>query len=385
MNTRIPTLFHGGLFLLLVLALFISCIEFDTFERIEDDKLRVIGVQHEPKADFAPGDTVITKVYFAGDTCMSIGNFSLAYNHRYDHNHSFPDERNISVLDTTLWLPDSARFRFIIPKDLFLNEHFFGTSDTASVKQMVTLINSLPDPESLVLANQSNNLYSKYFEIISQLYARPNIFFHAQSIHGADLTIKTDFIVRYHSKFPSLFPVNTNPSIKWIGIYKVKSEISSNFQPSDTANKGKFELFYLYNAFAPDKQTDTISIENNYTYFIASNSQIPFYIQPNGDTLKDTVCDFVKVDTFTIPESFNYKYFFQNLDNTNEVQDSLLIINNENSSMVKLIPPVFTSMKHFRIWLVLYDSFNADWSRPRGCDIRSVKGVFKYGDGYGRN
>ncbi|MGE5671014.1 MAG: hypothetical protein ACM31E_06180, partial [Fibrobacterota bacterium] len=89
-------------------------------------------------------------------------------------------------------------------------------------------------------------------------------------------------------------------------------------------------------------------------------------------------------DTLSIPESFNYKYFFQNLDKTNEVQDSLLVIDNENSNIAKLNPPVFTSMKHFKIWVVLYDSFNAEWSRPRGCDIQSVTGVFKYGDGYGR-
>jgi hypothetical protein len=359
--------------------------EFDTFERIEDDKLRVIGVEHEPKADFAPGDTVTTKIFFAGDTLLSIRNFSLAYKHEYDHNHTFPDERNISVLDTTLWLPDSAQFRFVIPKDLFQKEHFFGTSDTVSVNQMVTLINSLPDPESFLLTNKSNSLYAKYFEIISQLYARPNIFFHAQSIHGADLKIKTDFVVRYNSKFPSLFPVNTNPSIKWIGIYKVKNEISNNFWPYDTTNKGKFELYYLYNTIAPEKQTDTILIANNYTYFITSNTQMPFFVQPNGDTLIDTVCDFINIDSMSIPESFNYKYFFQNLDKTNEVPDSLLVIDNENTSMAKLYPPVFTSMKHFKIWVVLYDSFNAEWSRPRGCNIQSVKGVFKYSDGYGRN
>src|SRR5512133_2850237 len=257
MITRISASFHGGLLLLLVLMLLISCIEFDTFERIEDDKPRVIGVQHEPKADFAPGDTVITKIFFAGDTIVSLSNFSLAYKHEYDHNHTFPDERQIYVLDTTLWLPDSAQFRFAIPKDLFQKEHFFGTSDTASVNQMVTLINSLPNPESFILANQSNRLYTKYFEIISQLYARPNIFFHAQSIHGTDLKVKTDFVVRYNSKFPSLFPVNTNPANKLIGIYKVKNEISSNFNPYDTASNGKFELFYLYNVFTPEKITDT--------------------------------------------------------------------------------------------------------------------------------
>lgn len=384
MCTRIPAFFYGGFLQLLLLTLFLSCTEFDTFERIEDNKLRVIGVQHEPKADFAPGDTVVTKIFFAGDTLMSISNFSLAYNHIFDHNHTFPDERPISVLDTTLWLPDSAQFRFIIPKDLFQKEHFFGSSDTASVNNLVTLINSQPDPESFILANQSSGIYTKYFDLISQLYARPNIFFHAQSVHGSDLKIKTDFVVRYNSKFPSLFPVNSNPSIKWIGIYKVKNEISSNFQPHDTASKGKFELFYLYNTFTPDKITDTIVIEKNYTYFIASNSQIPFFVNPNGDTLRDTVCDFITIDTLSVPESFNYKYFFQNLDNTNEVPDSLLVIDNNNSNMATLKPPVFTSMKHFRIWVVLYDSFNAEWSRPRGCDIQSVKGVFRYGDGYGK-
>ncbi|NLD91071.1 MAG: hypothetical protein GX639_00235 [Fibrobacter sp.] len=385
MITRISASIHGGLLLLLVSMLLISCIEFDTFERIEDDKPRVIGVQHEPKADFAPGDTVITKIFFAGDTVMSISNFSLAYKHEYDRNHTFPDERTISVLDTTLWLPDSAQFRFVIPADVFQKEHFFGTSDTSLVNELVTLITTHPDPENVILANQSNGTYLKYYTLISQLYARPNIFFHAQSIHGADLKIKTDFVIRYNSKFPLLFPINTNPSIKWIGIYKVKDGISSTFHPNNPDYKGKFELFYLYNAISPEKQTDTISIEKNYSYFISSNSQIDFSVQPNGDTLKDTVCDFIEIDTLSIPEPFNYKYFFQNLDKTNEEPDSLLMIDENNSNIVKLNPPVYKSMKHFKIWLVLYDSYDAEWNRPRGCDIQSVKGVFKYGDGYGRN
>ncbi len=128
--------------------------EFDTFERIEDSRLRVIGVQHEPKADFAPGDTVITKIFFAGDTLMSMGNFSLAYKHEFDHNHTFPDERKISVLDTTLWFPDSAQFRFVIPTDVFRKEHFFGTSDTSLVNELVTLVNTHKEPETVNIANQ---------------------------------------------------------------------------------------------------------------------------------------------------------------------------------------------------------------------------------------
>ncbi len=87
---------------------------------------------------------------------------------------------------------------------------------------------------------------------------------------------------------------------------------------------------------------------------------------------------------YTFPEQYTYNWFFQNEDDLDEVKDSLLTVidGNSGSTLKELSPPVFTSMQHFKLWLVVYDEFSDQWSRPRGFAMRSVSGVFKYTDAY---
>jgi hypothetical protein len=53
-----------------------------------------------------------------------------------------------------------------------------------------------------------------------------------------------------------------------------------------------------------------------------------------------------------------------------------------HTRLKELNPPVFTSMQHFKLWLVVYDEVLDQWNRPRGFAMRSVRGVFKYTDEY---
>jgi hypothetical protein len=348
----------------------------------------VIAVRYEPTADFAPGDTLTGKVYFAGNQVSSVGDFSIAYLHNFDKNHSFPDEKKIELIDTTLWLPDSMQFKYRIPEDIFVKEDTIGTTDTAKIRSVVDLIKMNDLSGGTLLRSIPEDSLKSIFSQLSGLYLRPNLFFHAHSVNGYDLKINSEFIIRYNSKFPRYLPINHNPQIKWIAVYKVPDNIKDNFSPLNPNLAGKFNVTYLYNEYSPEKVVDTIEIDAKYKYFLGANYGIDTYINSSGDTVHDTTCDFVQdpaQDTVSLfPEQYYYKWFFQNTDNIDEVKDSLLTLDNSGlePALIELSPPIFTSMKHFRIWLVVYDGFGNQYSRPRGFAMRSVDGVFKYTEAY---
>lgn len=370
------------------LIVFTSCTEYDRFERIEDDKLRVIAVRYEPTADFAPGDTLTGKVYFAGNKVSSVSDFSLAYIHNFDKNHSFPDERKIELIDTVLWLPDSMQFKYRIPEDVFVKENTLGTSDTTTMRSIVDLIKMNDLSGGTLLESMSKDSLPSLIAALSSLYLRPNLFFHAHSVNGFDLKVNSEFIIRYNSKFPQYLPINHNPKIKWVAVYKVPEDISKDFSPLNPGLAGKFDEFFLYNEYSPEKVIDTIEIDDGYKYFLFADYGMNTYVNSSGDSIHDTTCDFVEYPTkdtvYTLSEQYYYKWFFQNKDNVDEVKDSLLTVGQSGSTMdlVELTPPIFTSMQHFNIWLVVYDGFGDQYNRPRGYAMRSLDGVFKYTEAY---
>lgn len=367
------------------LIVFTSCIEYDRFERIEDDKLRVIAVRYEPTADFAPGDTLTGKVYFAGNKVSSVSDFSIAYIHNFDKNHSFPDERKIELIDTVFWLPDSMQFKYRIPEDVFVKEN---ASDTAKMRSIIDLIKMNDLSGGTLLESIPKDSLPSIIAGLSSLYLRPNLFFHAHSINGFDLKVNSEFIIRYNSKFAQYLPINHNPQIKWVAVYKVPDDISKDFSPLNPGLAGKFDEFFLYNEYLPEKVIDTIEIDDGYKYFLFADYGINTYVNLSGDTIHDTTCDFVAYPTkdtvYNLPEAYFYKWFFQNIDNVDEVKDSLLTVGSSGSVMnlVELNPPVFTSMKKFKIWLVVYDGFGDQYDRPKGYAMRSISGVFEYTEAY---
>lgn len=370
------------------LIMFASCIEYDRFERIEDDKLRVIAVRYEPTADFAPGDTLTCKVYFAGNKVSSVGDFSIAYIHNFDKNHSFPDEKKIELIDTILWLPDSMQFKYRIPEDIFVKEDTMGTTDTAKIRSVVELIKMNDMSGGTLLGSIPEDSLQSIFAQLNALYLRPNLFFHAHSVNGYDLKINSEFIIRYNSKFPQYLPINHNPQIKWIAVYKVPDKLKDNFSPSNPNLAGKFDVTYLYNEYSPEKVMDTVEIDDKYKYFLGANDGIDTHINSSGAIVHDTTCDFVQdpaQDTASfLPEQYYYKWFFQNTDDIDKAKDSLITLNDNGlePALIELSPPIFTSMEHFKIWLVVYDGFGNQYSRPRGYAMRSVNGVFKYTEAY---
>lgn len=372
----------SGLFLI-----FISCAETDRFERIENDKLRVIAVKYEGAAEFAPGDTVRGKVYFAGNAIASVGDFSIAYDHQIDKNNIFPDEQKIALLDTTLWFPDSMQFRYIIPNDVFLTKKVHGLQDTTMIRNLYQLASLVKQFGDTRLPPVSEDTLAQLMVAVNSLYAQPSLFFYANSVNGTRLKVRSEIIIRYNSLFPDFLPVNHNPEIKWITICKVPSSRSESFSPHQLDTTGRSSITYLYNAFYPDRVADTVVIDTGYSYFLACNQGIDFHLSTNGDTIRDTTCDFLKLPGDTavaIPEEYDYRWFFQNVDTIDEVKDSLLVLldGTTGPGTIQIKTPVNTAMKHFRVWVVVNDFITGMYSRPKGFAVGSGEGVFKYTDAY---
>lgn len=365
----------------------ISCIEYEVFERIENDKLRVIGVRYEPFAEFSPGDTLTCKAYFAGDEVTSIYDFSGAYTVRWDDVEYHPDERNIRIIDTILWLPDSIQFRYCIPEDIFIKERSLYTTDSAKIRRVYELVKKDRLSNGTLFRSFSKDSLLTVMSDLKSIYTPCYLFFHARSKNGSELKVRSDFIIRYNSDYPDYMMVNKNPQIKWIAVFKVPDHFSNSFNPNNPAMANQFTTYYLYNERNPGLVCDTIEIDDGYTYFFGGNEEIDTYVDPSGDTLVDTTCDFVPYkinDTIiTVKEYYNYIWFYQNIDKVSDNSNALMNLERENSwySVVELKPPVLMDMKHFKVWLVIYDSAE-DFGWAKGNAVKEVSGVFKYTESY---
>ena len=78
----------------LVLCWMISCTNFNAplFERIDDNKLRVIGVSIGPHPEVSPGDTVTATAYFAGNPVVSVDAFSIAHSILWASDGTIPSD-----------------------------------------------------------------------------------------------------------------------------------------------------------------------------------------------------------------------------------------------------------------------------------------------------
>ncbi len=373
---------------LLMLLLSASCIQFDEFNRIEENKLRVIGVSFGPAAEFAPGDTITVRAYFAGDSVVSVGDFSLAYTKKVKTIPTFPDERSIAVLESILWLPDSMQFRYVIPDEVFVQEKLIEKKDPGLVKQVVSLIKLNEDTNGELFENMSDDSLYFIFEMVSEIASRGYFFFHAHSKNGTNLKIAAECIIRYNAMFPDFLPVNRNPRIKVINLYRVPSAIDEEFSPGNTVLAGQYERFWLYNEFYPDSVIDTVVIDTGFTFFLGGDRGINTWLDSNGQEIHDTTIDIVEFElgdiVITEKEIYDYMWFYQNLDNVSKDPDSLLIVDPDGTwpSLAWIEPPLDIDMKHFRIWLMVYDEFPGEIVSSKGYAMRTVDGVFKFTDAY---
>jgi|GEM_PF-1251520 hypothetical protein len=444
---------------LILPLLLLTCSPFSTrYDRIEPDTIRPITVvfdTHGAYPDGAPGDTVRARAYFAGDSASSVS-WSVSWDVVTDAygTDTFLNTAALPVLNMTSALPDSQVFNFMVPDSVFFTTVAIPNQLVAAVRdslpsgmrsmtknQMAAFLGdfakvNILDASSLsafmsawgtAVGGSFDTALSAAAKLVGLFSIKAYVFADITSKDGKHLREKIDFVARYNSKFAgipgmsSLLGINTNPRIRWLGVYIVRTSSTRLFSPFDSAFSGAWTLQYLYNEPYPDSVRDTLVIDTGCSYYLAADSGM-VAIDRNGTVVIDTSrdgyltykreCITAKSDTVvaysfngvpasvTIPkdstrcivedggvtlETFYYDWFYENLalDSVSLPLDSLLVLGmGGGTSMVSMLPSMDTHMTYAHFRVVTYDYFIGQYNRPEGQCFRDAYCHFKYTDAY---
>ncbi len=459
----------------LLIALFLlTCTPFSTrYDRIEPNKIRPLTVVfdvHGTYPEGAPGDTVRARAYFAGDSAGSVS-WTVSWDVITSAfgTDTFLNVKPLALFNLASSLPDSQMFNFIIPDSVFFTTQAISDQQIALIRPLLPspmralsrqdLAGFLHDFASVSFGSPAslNTFLSSWGSrlstgdsgnVLDSAIAAAGVLINAFSIKayvfaqilakdGQRLTEKIDFVVRYNTRVAGIpmvsavVPVNTNPRIRWLGVYAVKGGPSRAFSPFDSAFAGKWRLQYLYNELFPDSVLDTLVVDTGYSYYMAADSGMVSYTVHSGDTLggvtlsHDTVvndtsrdryytvknrCITASADTtvrFTLAsttdsvrikkdstqcftydnysmETFYYDWFYENLalDSVKLPLDSLVVLAGGSDPMVRMLPSMDVHMTEAHFWVVVTDAFLGQFNRPVGMCFREAFCHFKYSDAY---
>ena len=309
-----------------LLALFaMQCGQFpNRFERIESDTQRFISFSFRDQAEGAPGDTMYLRGFFAGEKTTAV-RWQVSYDCVMTQ---YGDEtvlniRDLPVLDVTDRLPDSIDISFIIPDSVFfktaamtpqlldmVRKQLPASMNAMSQQDMAAFLKDLGAIDFTNLLSVApfierwgsvtgitgvdsasmERMFSVAGTLVSAFSIRGKLFAYATSEKGGALEIRKNFTIRYNSRlqntpFSDLAPVNRNPAVRWIGVYKVDDFNGVSFSPQDTAYKDKYTLTYLYNEPFPWKVNDTVVIEKGFAYFLGADSGVVTFDLHAGDSM----------------------------------------------------------------------------------------------------
>jgi hypothetical protein len=367
-------------YIIVFVVVIFSCINMTTtFDRVDANKLRVIGAVFSPNPQVAPGDTVTVTVYFGGNEVVSVSDFKLVHKfNRTMSEYRYLNPYSITLLTQPKGLPDSAQFSFAIKPDVFIEKMDSNWVSKEIVDSISRLFMLNKDSLLAKLSNLSLEQQDTLGATVNSISLPAYLLFTAYSANGTVLPIQAAFTIKYHPQLPMISPVNNNPDISWLAVYKVPSNYAMNFSPNEPSLSGKFTTTYLYNKSNPSICDSNVAIDTGYAYFLAADDGVV----RNGssiDTLRDTSTDW---NGNRIRETYNYKWFYQNVDMVTDYEDSLMNIDNSTSSYIEMKPAYNTEMKHFKVWVAVYDELEDRWWWPRGMCVRGVKGVFRFSNAY---
>ena len=443
-------------FAALLTVIVFQCSQFPTrYDRFEPDALRSVGFVYEPFAEGAPGDTLIVKSYFPGEKVASVS-WRLSYNHIIDAygTDTILDIAPLPVFNVSSGLPDSIGISFVVPESTFFATKAISSKSldllkaqlppsmssmtrqdmAALLKDIGAAAADLDDPLVIAALLQRwgtvmgittltaaaiDSLMSITGKMLSVFSVPAVIFAEITSEQGTTLRVKGDFTIRYNRRFQNtplsaLVPVNNNPAVRWVGLYTVKGNEITSFNPSDQKFSGRYTLSYLYNELFPGPVNDTVLIDTGYSYFFGADSGMVSYTLMAGDSLQgadsvwhvlghdtiiaDTSCDkyFLRVDPVSgLPvyelETFYYDWQFENLDLDSVVKplNSLLMLSpgsetggRRQPSIVGMLPSLDTKMTLAKIWVTVYDYYPGELYRPSGFAVRQSAIHFIYTDAY---
>ncbi len=428
-------------------VLMLGCMDFPTrFDRFRDDELRIAAVAFTPQAEASPGDTLSATVHFGGDSVTRLDSFKVTYSvvkNPYGTVDTFVNATQLDFIDSTSHLPDSFRYSFRVPVDVFVSR---------LAKQLAQ-----PGPSAQEIG-QDNGQHTDAFEaIIPYLGADDQIppdsllaflgsirpetadqikavatgakaIFTAFSAAGRKLEVHASFTVRYNHWFSRMYElayrtmpdsvvdsavndtarqmlsVNHNPQVSWLGICKVRLDEVGAWSYTPVSDSDYIDTLYLLRAAAgyiPDSNsridtviiTDTVVVDTGFIYFFIADSGIGDY-NGNGttDTLRDAYWarytpegDSVARDTLQY-ELYDFHWFYHNLDESDMPLDSLLTIQQVTLSPVKRIyTPLDTAMHDFSVWCAVQDWCIGKYLRPEAVTCVRADATFLYTDAYAKD
>ena len=380
---------------------FVGCgVNFPTrYDRIDNDRVRFPAFVYDNKgfAEGAPGDTVELRAYFAGEpqkttkwtisTTVFLGSFGT---------DTFADTVSLQnfIIPGTYkeysgGVSDSVVFSFAVPADIIRNK--FNNIETIGSLIPADMRNSLPseflklkpvevinilnilssaplnidsvsvDSILKVLTGDSTGSVREMFPVLLQIFSVTMRIF---AVVNDEFKVESDFTVRYNSGLSylgSAIPVNHNPVIDWVRLYKIRGSRRSFDITRD--------LSLVDSIYEMGGDDDTIFIEDGCSYFLVADSgtaSIDRGVSLTSGSLSQ--------------EIFNYEWFYRNDDSFPDQKiDNLLVLQSiPGSNNTRLLPSVDKRMEHFSIWLVVYDSFFGERLRPVGFWFRGFRGVMRY-------
>jgi hypothetical protein len=353
----------------------VLCTNFPTpFENIvADQKIRPFAMVCDPP-EAAPGDTVSVRLYYydpPGDRPAIHWKLSLDYGTDL-RNGEF--EKHVVNLDSMM-LPGSApdSFRFQVPDSVF----FYSTqmSELASNPKINPAHLTIALADSLLRTAASAGVSTPQLIALADNFScRLKLRAQMRSAISVDVTMLLQISYGGRLKNPD---VNTNPVINWMGILKVPT---ANYTSIDSLAGSGATLQYLYNSAHLDSVRDTVVIDSGFTYFVAADSGDGHHQIYRYFSLQDNA---MEVDT----ESYNYSWFFTNLDySSGMIMDSLIMFGQGRAGAVRsLLPPVDTAMHRFALYVVVRDARRSDPNATPGEAFIQANGYFSYTDAYARS
>jgi hypothetical protein len=355
-----------------------------TFARIDADKLRVIGVVIGPRPEVSPGDTVTATAYFGGNEVVSISDVKLAHRAVGGMDGvAFTDIYPIDLLAQPVGLPDSAKISFVIKPGVFMGRQPYDSMSQSVVDSVSRLFMLPTDSVKAIISSLPDSQKIVFGRTVEKMVLPAVLVFTAHSANGTALGVVAQFTIKYHPGLPGLTPANNNPDISWVGICTVPDRYAIGFNFFDASSQGKFTMTYLYNRNNPALSDSVIDIDTGNAYFLVVDNGIRTRTDSAGGMVSDSAMDAV-VDAFgtRTVETYNYKWFYQNVNNVSDHDDTLMQINDDGSPCIEMKPPGMVSMNALRVWVATYDQMQNQYLRPVGMCVRPVRGIFRFSPAY---
>ena len=362
--------------------------EFSTgYQTIENDKVRSVVMVYNNKqlAEGAPSDTVDMCAYFGGEKINSIS-WSYSCGSEAETGDTFPLENIMlagSYKEYTSQNTDSVSLRLVIP-DSFIRVALAGVENVEAlvpsflrssfppdllqkkpgeVLDILDFLSTQPS-DGAVAADSLMRLLSEDEAIdvkelmprVLQIFSVPlNVFVLVNGKYKA----RSNITIRYNNRLRYLgtyIPVNRNPQIKNVRLYKVRGD-RKKFDFA--ANSPEIVAYYDLQGL------DSIPYESGFSYFLE-------VFRENG-----LVDSGVSLQGIYDNEHYTCEWFMQ--DNSYQGSGSGFLKIEKDlafSSVVKIRLPANPLGRSFTLWCVVYDYYLGERLRPVGFAIKCTRGVF---------